>query len=436
MSVVFALATPPAKSAICIFRVSGAGCHSVLNQIFSGDVFCPNKFSVVTMRHNDRVIDRVGLVVFRGPKSYTGEDSFELYAHGSLAIMSSVVDVFKELGFEEAPGGEFTKRAFLNNKITLVEAEAVSDLIDSTDGRGVVLSNKTLFGELSTKVVLFGEEIDAVRVKVEGEIDFSDEDNDYFDSSLIATLNSLIERFALFVGACVSKKVGDEKNNVVLIGPVNSGKSSVFNRLLGFERAIVSNIPGTTRDMIGSELFYKSNSFSIYDTAGIRETSDVIEKKGIDISVSEIKNADLILGIFENNTPDEIDFFKKMCGDKKFICVQNKLDLNKKDLVFDSWVSAKTGEGFSELKSLIEKSFDSGIKNNEYSFLIKERHEKLFNLVLGELEKAKINLAEHNGLELVAEDLKSARSCLDQVIGKKFSDSLLGDIFSSFCIGK
>ena len=221
-----------------------------------------------------------------------------------------------------------------------------------------------------------------------------------------------------------------------MIGPVNSGKSSVFNRLLGFERAIVSNIPGTTRDMIGSELFYKSNSFSIYDTAGIRETSNVIEKKGIDISVSEIQNADLVLGIFENNTPDEIDYFKQMCGDKKFICVQNKLDLNKKNLVFDSWVSAKTGEGFSELKSLIEKSFDSGIKNNEYGFLIKERHEKLFNLVLDDLERAKINLAEHNGLELVAEDLKSARSCLDQVIGKKFSDSLLGDIFSSFCIGK
>ena len=436
MSVVFALATPPAKSAICIFRVSGAGCHSVLGQIFSRDVFCPNKFSVATMSYGGKVIDRVGLVVFNGPKSYTGEDSFELYAHGSLAIMSNIVDVFKGLGFEEAPGGEFTKRAFLNNKITLVEAEAVSDLIDSTDSRGVVLSNKTLFGELSSKVVLFGEEIDAVRVKVEGEIDFSDEDNDYFDSSLITTLDSLIERFGLFIGACVSKKIGDEKNNVVLAGPVNSGKSSVFNRLLGFERAIVSNTPGTTRDMIGSELFYKSNSFSIYDTAGIRKTSDVIEKRGIDISISEIKNADLVLGIFENNNPDEIDYFKKMCGDKNFICIQNKSDLNKKDVDFDCSVSAKTGEGFAELKSLIEKSFKSDIKNNEYDFLIKERHGKLFDLVLDNLKKAKANLSEHNNLELAAEDLKNARSSLDQVIGKKFSDSLLGDIFSSFCIGK
>jgi tRNA modification GTPase len=123
MSVVFALATPPAKSAICVFRVSGDGCHSALSKVFSGDVFPPNGFSVETLRHKNRVVDRVGLVVFGAPKSYTGEDSFEIYAHGSLAVMSNIVDVFKELGFEEAPGGEFTKRAFLNDKITLVEAE-------------------------------------------------------------------------------------------------------------------------------------------------------------------------------------------------------------------------------------------------------------------------------------------------------------------------
>jgi tRNA modification GTPase len=120
MSVVFALATPPAKSAICVFRVSGDGCHSALSKVFSGNVFPPNGFSVETLRHKNRVIDKVGLVVFGGPKSYTGEDSFELYAHGSLGIMSNIVDVFKGLGFEEAPGGEFTKRAFLNNKITLL----------------------------------------------------------------------------------------------------------------------------------------------------------------------------------------------------------------------------------------------------------------------------------------------------------------------------
>ena len=163
MSVVFALATPPAKSAICVFRVSGDGCHSALSKVFSGDVFPPNRFSVETLRYKNKIIDRVGLVVFGAPKSYTGEDSFEIYAHGSLAVMSNIVDVFKELGFEEAPGGEFTKRAFLNDKITLVEAEAVSDLIDSTDDRGVVLSNKTLLVSchqrlchLVRRLILFG----------------------------------------------------------------------------------------------------------------------------------------------------------------------------------------------------------------------------------------------------------------------------------------
>ena len=159
MSVVFALATPPAKSAICVFRVTGDGCHKVLKKIFSRDSFDPNRFYVGSLKNKKKTIDRVGLVVFKGPKSYTGEDSFEIHAHGGLAVMSEIVDLFNSLGFEEAAAGEFTKRAFLNNKITLNEAEAVSDLIESTDSRGVVLSNNALFGELSKKMGIVLPEI-------------------------------------------------------------------------------------------------------------------------------------------------------------------------------------------------------------------------------------------------------------------------------------
>ena len=173
MSVVFALATPPAKSAICVFRVTGDGCHKVLKKIFSKSSPVPNRFYVGSLKNGERVVDRVGLVVFKAPKSYTGEDSFEVHAHGSLAVMSNIVDLFNSLGFDEAVAGEFTKRAFLNNKITLNEAEAVSDLIESTDGRGVVLSNNVLFGELSKKVSFFAGCIDDIRVRVEGEIDFA-----------------------------------------------------------------------------------------------------------------------------------------------------------------------------------------------------------------------------------------------------------------------
>ena len=437
MSVVFALATPPAKSAICVFRVSGGGCHEPLKKIFSRSSFTPNRFYVEVLRNEKGPIDKVGLIVFKGPKSYTGEDSFEVHAHGGLAVMSEIVDLFKDLGFDEAAGGEFTKRAFLNNKITLDEAEAVSDVIESTDRRGVVLSNSVLFGGFSEKILTFSKDIDSIRVRVEGEIDFSDEGNDYFDGALVEDLKGLLVGFGLFVGACVNKKLSGEKNNIVLIGPVNSGKSSTFNRLLGFERSIVSDAPGTTRDMISSELFFESNSFKIVDTAGIRETVDVVEKRGIDISISEIDNSDLVLGVFEGDDVDKVGFFKKLCNKKNFISIQNKIDVdapNKND--FDCCISAKTGSGFDVLIKMINNAFKLSVEKKNYKYLIKERHEKLFSMAVKDLQKALDGFKSNTSLELVAEDLKNARSHLDEVVGVKFSDSLLGDIFDSFCIGK
>ena len=436
MSVVFALATPPAKSAICVFRVSGSGCLKRLGDLFGKEDFKFGRFYVNDLFHKKNIVDRVGLIVFKGPNSYTGEDSFEVYAHGGLGVMSSVVSVFKDVGFDEAPGGEFTKRAFLNNKISLNEAEAVSDLIDSTDERGVALSNKSLFGELSKKVVSFSDEIDSIRVRVEGDIDFSDEDNEYIDGSLVKDLKNLCNRFDSFVAGCVNKKFGYEKNKILLVGPVNSGKSSVFNRLLGFERALVSNTPGTTRDLISSELFYEASSFSVFDSAGIRDTKDRIEEAGIAASLSQINDADLVLIVFEDYDPAALDRFKGLCGDKPFINIQNKIDINKPNNNFDCCVSAKSGAGFDVLKSLIVSAFDLGAKEDDFNFIIRDRHEALFKKVVLDLNKSHEGLSGGESIELVAEDLKSARSHLDEMVGKKFSDSLLGDIFNDFCIGK
>ena len=436
MSVVFALATPPAKSAICVFRVSGSGCLKKLGDLFGKEDFKFGRFYVNDLFHKKNIVDRVGLVVFKGPNSYTGEDSFEVYAHGGLGVMSSIVRAFKDVGFDEAPGGEFTKRAFLNNKISLNEAEAVSDLIDSTDERGVALSSKSLFGELSKKVVSFSDEIDSIRVRVEGDIDFSDEDNEYIDGSLVKDLKNLCNRFDSFVAGCVNKKFGYEKNRILLVGPVNSGKSSVFNRLLGFERALVSNTPGTTRDLISSELFYEASSFSVFDSAGIRDTKDRIEEAGIAASLSQINDADLVLMVFEDYDPAELDRFRGLCGDKPFINIQNKIDVNKPNNNFDCCVSAKSGAGFDVLKSLIVSAFDLGAKEDDFNFIIRDRHEALFKKVVLDLNKSHEGLSGGESIELVAEDLKSARSHLDEMVGKKFSDSLLGDIFNDFCIGK
>ena len=437
MHPVFALATPPAKSAICIFRVSGEGCHKGLSKIINNKGFEVGRFHIKEFYNKDRLVDRAGLVVFKGPNSYTGEDSFEVYAHGSLAVMSSFIALFKGVGFDEAAGGEFTKRAFLNNKISLNEAEALADLIDATDDRGVVLSGNSLFGEMSSQISAFANEVDKIRVRVEAEIDFSDEGNEYMDKTVVNDLGDLKNRFESFVSGCVNKNQFSQKNNVLLVGPVNSGKSSVFNRLLGFERAIVSDLPGTTRDIISSELFFESSVFSIQDSAGIRETDNKIEEVGIGLSLSEIKNVDLVVGVFDEPNKSLVKDFKALSHNRCFISIQNKIDVNKKDhKIFDCCVSAKTGEGFDELKKLILSSFKKDIKKDDYKFLVRDRHNKIFTNVIEVLKSAQMGLKENLSLDLVAEDLRLARSCFDELVGEKFSDSLLGDIFSSYCIGK
>ena len=436
MSIVYALATPAAKSAICVFRVSGEGCLDKLSVLF-GAVDIPLRvFSVRPFYNSGVLVDTVGVLVFSGGKSYTGEDSFEVHAHGGLGVMSLIAGVFDSIGFEEAPPGEFTKRAFLNNKIDLNEAESVLDVIDSTRADDVYLSSKSLSGEFSNKVHGFASVINDLRMRVEGEIDFSDEGESFMDEKIISDLDFLVCDFELFLGGCKNKKDMSVKNKVVFIGPVNSGKSSTFNRLLGFERALISDIPGTTRDIIESEVFYSNLSFSLFDTAGIRNTDDSIEAMGIDYTKSEIGSADVVVGVFDSPLDSSIDYFESLAGDKSFIRVLNKIDLNKSELGdFDCLISAKTGEGFDGFKKKIV-SFFSESSDESAAFLVRDRHIILFNESIEALKKSLFVLRSGEGLEIAAEELKISRSCLDVVESEKTSDDLLGDIFSKFCIGK
>ena len=436
MSIVFALATPTAKSAICVFRVSGKGCLDAVEKIFNKPVQKHKTFCIRKLFHQGKVVDEVGVITFSGPNSYTGEDAFEVYGHGGLGVMSLIVEAFKEVGFEEAAPGEFTKRAFLNDKLSLNEAESVADIIESNNAEDVFLSSQSLAGDFTKKVIDFSKEIDFFRVRVEGEIDFSDEGEDFLDSMLVEDLGLLISNFELFVGACMNKKELSVKKKVLFIGPVNSGKSSVFNRLLGFERALVSSVPGTTRDLIESEVFYNNMSFYVSDSAGIRETEDLIEAKGIDLGISEVSKADVVVGIFDSSDEGVINKFRKISGERIFLAVYNKLDLSKADIkLFDCCVSAKTGEGFDHFKKVLGGAFinkDIG----DYDYLVRERHIALFNKTICSLKSAEKRLLGKDAMELAAEDLRISRAYIGDVVGVKTSDSLLGDIFSSFCIGK
>lgn len=436
MSVVYALATPPAKSAICVFRVSGEGCLKALEPLFKKAPSEHGFFCVRNMYLNNEIVDSVGLISFKGPKSYTGEDSFEVYGHGGLGVMSLMMDAFRSVGFEEAGPGEFTKRAFLNDKLSLNESESVLDVINSTSSKEVFLASQSLSGKFTKEVFGISEKIDSIRMRVEAEIDFSDEGEVFLDDLLVSDLRLLIERLEVFIRGCYNKKESGSKKTVLFIGPPNSGKSSVFNRLLGFERALVSDVAGTTRDLIESEVFYNDLSFSVIDSAGIRSTTDKIESRGIDFTVDGINDADVVVAVFENNKLDLLSELDHKLKTKKVISVLNKIDLGELvDDVFDSRVSAKTGEGFDRLKNLIRDAFGENYKKDSV-YLVRDRHIKLFGICLTGLNKALKILQNNKEMEIAAEELKHSRSCLDDLVGRKTSDDVLGDIFSSFCIGK
>jgi tRNA modification GTPase len=384
------------------------------------------------------VVDTVGVIFFEGPSSYTGEDSFEIYAHGGLAVMGSIVDLFKSIGFDEAGPGEFTKRAFLNGKLSLSEAESVVDVINASSKEVLDISLNSLRGGFSDEIFGFSKRLDSLRKFVEGSIDFSDEDYDFIkEGGVVDDVSRLCADFGGFVSKCFLAGETGLKKTVLFIGPPNSGKSSLFNRLLGFDRALVSDVPGTTRDLIESEVFYNNSSFKVLDSAGIRETVDVVENKGIELAVNQIKNADVVVGVFDSVDPLVLLEIKSIASDKVFISVLNKLDLGLKDrgALFDVSLSAKTGEGVIGLKKKISSaSAVRGLVDKEY--FARNRHIKLFNEGLGHLEAAMVKLRSGFDVELAAEDLRLARISLDEVVGVKTSDSLLGDIFNDFCIGK
>ena len=438
MSSVFALATPATRSALCVFRVSGPGCLAAFDSMFTQALGEPRKFYQRSLMAGSTVVDTVGVIFFEGPSSYTGEDSFEIYAHGGLAVMGSIVDLFKSVGFDEAGPGEFTKRAFLNGKLSLSEAESVVDVINASSREVLDISLNSLRGGFSDEIFGFSKRLDSLRKFVEGSIDFSDEDYDFIkEGGVVDDVSRLCADFGGFVNKCFLAGETGLKKTVLFIGPPNSGKSSLFNRLLGFDRALVSDVPGTTRDLIESEVFYNNSSFKVLDSAGIRETVDVVESKGIELTVNQIKDADVVVGVFDSVDPLVLLEIKSIASDKVFISVLNKLDLGLKDkgALFDVSLSAKTGEGVVELKKKISSaSAVRGLVDKEY--FARNRHIKLFNEGLGHLEAAMVKLRSGFDVELAAEDLKLARISLDEVVGVKTSDSLLGDIFNDFCIGK
>ena len=434
---IFALATPVAQSAIGVFRISGAGCCDVFNRALNKPI---SKYREVFLRDvvwDEELVDRCSVVFYSGPNSYTGEDSVEVFCHGGLAVIKSLTGVFLALGFREAGPGEFSRIAFENGKLSLNEAEAVVDLINSEDVDRGLLSSKAVAGKLTSIISVLGSEVDALRVFIEGSIDFSDEDYDFIaegsvEKRLVKIKASLVD---LVDSSLIStKKI--TKNRVLFFGPPNTGKSSLFNRVLGFERALVSNIPGTTRDLIDSEIFYQSVNMELVDSAGIRETDDFVEARGVALSGDEVKDAALVLVVVDHLTEDCVDGLKLKLSQNNYLLIFNKSDEMGPVKSYDCVVSAKSGYGIQDLKKMIFESIQNNKNNEKKTFVIRERHLDLFNKALLDLSACIEKISSERDVDVAAEDLRLVRSSFDEFLGVKYPDDLLGDIFKDFCIGK
>ena len=434
---IFALATPIAQSAIAVFRLSGLGCCDVFNGVLKKPI---SKYREVFLRDvfwGGALIDRCSVVFYSGPHSYTGEDSVEVFCHGGLSVIKSLTGVFLGLGFREAEPGEFSRMAFENGKLSLNEVEAVADLIYSEDVERGLLSSEAVAGKLSDIISSLGEEVDELRVFVEGSIDFSDEDYDFIleggvEERLKKIQSSLID---LIDASLVSTKKLS-KNRVLFLGPPNTGKSSLFNRLLGFERALVSSVPGTTRDLIDSEMFYNSINMELVDSAGVRDTDDLVEAEGVALSGNEIPESALVLIVLDHVTESLAGVFKSMVIGKNHLMVFNKSDEKNPVGDYDCVVSAKSGSGIQELKKMVFNSIQQGKNSSKKTFIIRERHLALFNAALSSLDACMEKILNERDVDVAAEDLKLVRSSFDEFLGIKYPDELLGDIFNDFCIGK
>ncbi len=433
---IFALATPTGKAALAVFRISGSGCHEVISKILDKNIAEFNRVFLRKIIHDGVLVDVSTVVFYKSPKSYTGEDMVEVFCHGGFATLKKLIDLFHNLNIREAEPGEFTKISVLNGKQTLNEAESLLDLINSTTDAEMNMALGVVAGELSNTVSVLGDELDDIRVFVESIIDFDDEDG------VDVSLEEVIERLeALRLGFGDLKKQGfrssniGKTNGVLMLGPPNVGKSSLFNCLLGQNKAIVSPNPGTTRDMLEGQVLMHKTTFNLVDAAGIRDSSVSEESMGVNKVLNDIDSFPLVLVVCDQEYKTQLKDLRGMIGNKKSLVVKNKSDLCNKQEDGMCLVSAKTGDGIPELKKMISGFFVNSEPSVDQRFILNDRQLELIDGVIKSLEACQ-GLHYLESIELIAENLKSARSHLNDFLGERSSDELLGEIFSKFCIGK
>ena len=445
--VIAAISTPVGVGAISVIRISGQGCLKKIDQIYTGktelEKALPNTIHYgKIVSKNKETIDDVLISVFKNPHSYTGEDSAEISTHGNPLITQKILERLTEVGVRLAEPGEFTKRAFLNGKIDLSQAEAVVDIINSRTNASLKGARNQLDGLLSKKVNSLREMLVNASSLIELELDFAEEELEFISYAEVEEkLDEIINELKVLVNSYRIGKIIKDGVNVVLVGKPNVGKSSLLNYILKESRAIVSHIPGTTRDVIKEEVSIDGILFKLFDTAGIRLTEDEVEKEGVLRSIEAIKNADVVVLIndIEKGFDDELnkEIFALNKKDNIFY-VTNKIDLKKKGVSYKGLlVSAKTGEGMEDfLKVLKQKSFGAEVFSEKNAVVTNVRHKEALNKAIEFLNNGKKAIAQKLSGEFIAVDLRNAENALGEIIGKVTTDDILNNIFSQFCIGK
>jgi tRNA modification GTPase len=440
---IVASATAPGRGAISIIRLSGPKSTEIA-KLLSGKSLEPRIATFGSITSNDEIIDTGIWIYFVAPHSFTGEDTVEFQGHGGPVVIQTILKLMTALGARLAAPGEFSQRAFLNGKIDLTQAEAISDLINASSISAVKAANNSLQGQFANHVNAIVTELISLRTQIEAHIDFPDED---IEPSSIEAFSSTINHIKNDLNTLIASANDGVKLNrsaeIVLIGEPNAGKSSLLNALAKEPLAIVTDIPGTTRDLIRHDLLIDGLEIRITDTAGIRSTDDVIENEGINRAINALQTADLVLCLFdERHHKISEDTVRNLVGNTQtpIGLLRTKIDIQIDPIENHTnypllEISAKTGHGLTEFRNwLLEKL--SLTTHSETPFLARQRH-------LEHLKQAKnyIEAATHHHLaietiDLIAEDLRLTQNALSEITGTFTSDDLLTSIFSTFCIGK
>ena len=469
---IVALASPSGVGAIAVLRLSGKNALTIAELVFqsvSGKSLVQQKTHTIHLGHivdEGKVFDQVLLSIFKNPHSYTGEDIVEISCHGSTYIQRQIIQLLLRKGCRMAQAGEFTLRAFLNGKLDLSQAEAVADLISSDNAASHQIAIQQMRGGFSNEIAKLREELLNFASLIELELDFAEEDVEFADRT---QFNELLTRIEFVLKRLIdSFAVGNVIKNgipVAIVGEPNVGKSTLLNALLNEERAIVSEIAGTTRDTIEDELVIAGIGFRFIDTAGIRETKDIVESIGIKKTFEKIEQAQVVLFLFDglkfaspvrNSSGQvsnssfiiEIEKVKNQFPLKPLIVVINKVDLLSENEIVTirqklktlnlklETISAKKGTGIEELKNQLLSFVNTGALRNNETIITNTRHYDSLLKALEEIQKVKYGLQSNLSSDLMAIDIKQALYYFGEITGQVTNDELLGNIFANFCIGK